>query len=94
MYRLIVESLLGLRLASGKLHLAPRLPADWPAFVKHHRHHETTYHITVSRTPAGSTGTSVGTRVLVDGVERDDQAIPLLDDRREHAVEVHVPAEA
>ena len=94
MYRLIVESLLGLRLASGKLHLAPRLPADWPAFVMHYRHHETTYHITVSRTPAGSTGTSVGTRVLVDGVERDDQAIPLLDDRREHAVEVHVPAEA
>jgi len=26
----------------------------------------------------------------VDGIERPDSAIPLVDDRRDHAVEVHI----
>jgi hypothetical protein len=30
--------------------------------------------------------------MTVDGVERPDQAIPLVDDRREHMVEVSIPA--
>jgi hypothetical protein len=30
--------------------------------------------------------------VTVDGVEQPDNAIPLLDDRREHSVEVRIPA--
>jgi hypothetical protein len=30
--------------------------------------------------------------VAVDGVERPDRAIPLLDDRKEHSVEVIIPA--
>jgi len=30
--------------------------------------------------------------VTVDGVERPDQAIPLIDDRQEHSVEVRIPA--
>jgi len=33
------------------------------------------------------------TRVTVDGVEHDDQAIALLDDHREHRVEVSVRAQ-
>jgi hypothetical protein len=28
--------------------------------------------------------------VTVDGVERPDQAIPLIDDRQEHSVEVRI----
>jgi hypothetical protein len=31
------------------------------------------------------------TRVTVDGVERDDQVIPLVDDLQEHSVEVRIP---
>jgi hypothetical protein len=30
--------------------------------------------------------------MTVDGVERLDQAIPLVDDRQEHMVEVSIPA--
>jgi hypothetical protein len=30
--------------------------------------------------------------VTVDGVERHDQAIPLVDDRQDHSVEVRMPA--
>jgi len=29
-------------------------------------------------------------RVTVDGVERDDQAIPLVNDHQEHSVEVRI----
>jgi cyclic beta-1,2-glucan glucanotransferase len=90
MYRLIVESLLGLRLDADKLHLAPCLPADWPAFKVHYRHRETVYHIAVTQTrAAGGEDTGV-TSVTVDGVGQPDKAIRLVDDRREHAVEVGV----
>jgi cellobiose phosphorylase len=88
MYRLIVESLLGLRLEVDKLRFTPCLPADWKAFKVHYRYRETVYHIAVLQTGAGNGEMSV----TVDGVERPDQAIPLIDDRQEHSVEVIVPA--
>jgi len=84
MYRLIVESLLGLRLEVDKLRFAPCLPADWQAFKMYYRYRETTYEIDVRQQPA-EVG---GTRVTVDGIEQPDLAIPLVDDRRSHSVEV------
>ncbi|MCX5916157.1 MAG: cyclic beta 1-2 glucan synthetase, partial [Deltaproteobacteria bacterium] len=87
MYRLIVESLLGLRLEVDKLRFAPCLPADWKEFKVHYRYRETVYHIAVLQTRAENGGTSV----TVDGVERPDRAIPLVDDRQEHSVEVRIP---
>lgn len=89
MYRLIVESLLGLRLETEKLSFAPCLPADWESFKMHYRYRETLYHISVLQTRAGNGGTII----TVDGVERDDQAIPLVDDHQEHTVEVRIPAQ-
>jgi cellobiose phosphorylase len=86
MYRLIVESLLGLRLDVDKLHFAPCLPADWKTFTMHYRYRETVYHIAVLHTHDGISET----RVMVDGVEQRDPVIPLVDDRREHSVEVRV----
>jgi cellobiose phosphorylase len=88
MYRLIVESLLGLRLEVETLRIAPCLPADWKGFTVHYRYRETVYHIAVLQTLGGNGETSV----TVDGVERQDQAIPLVDDRQEHSVEVSIPA--
>ena len=49
MYRLIVESLLGLRLEVDKLYFAPCLPVDWTSFKLHYRYRETVYHITVTQ---------------------------------------------
>jgi cyclic beta-1,2-glucan synthetase len=88
LYRLIVESLLGLRLEVDKLRLSPCLPADWKGFNVHYRYRETVYHIVVLLTPAvdGHAG------VTVDGVEQTDQSIPLVNDRREHSVEVRITA--
>ncbi|HYM05438.1 MAG TPA: glucoamylase family protein [Terriglobales bacterium] len=86
MYRLIVESLLGLRIEVDKLHVAPCLPAHWKTFKMHYRYRETVYHIVVLQTPA----TSGGTTLTVDGVERNEAAIPLVDDHQEHTVEVGI----
>jgi cellobiose phosphorylase len=89
MYRLIVESLLGLRLEVDKLRFIPCLPADWEAFKLHYRYGETFYHIAVLHTRAGNGEM----RVTVDGVEQHDKAIPLVDDRQEHYVEVKLHIE-
>jgi cellobiose phosphorylase len=88
MYRLVVESILGLRLEVDRLRFAPCLPADWEVFKLHYRYRETVYHIAVLQTRAGNGETSV----TVDGVEQHDQAIPLVDDRQEHSVEVRLHA--
>jgi cellobiose phosphorylase len=84
MYRLIVESLLGLRLEGNRLRFVPCLPPDWKTFNVHYRFRETTYHITVRQSGAETKTMSV----TVDGVHRADHAIPLVDDRREHSAEV------
>ena len=83
MYRLIVESLLGLRLEVDRLHIAPCLPAHWPGFKLHYRYRETIYHIAVTQGLGGETGRN---DLTVDGVEQDGLVIQLLDDHREHAV--------
>jgi hypothetical protein len=88
MYRLIVESLLGLKRQGDKLRVAPRLPADWEGFKVHYRYRETIYHIRV-RQPAAGKGWM---QVTLDGIEQPDQSIPLVDDHREHRVEVETPA--
>ncbi|WP_300988934.1 glycoside hydrolase family 94 protein [Thiocapsa sp.] len=89
MYRLILESLLGLRLEVDTLHVAPCLPADWDGFTLRYRYRETLYHIAVTQ----RVDTEGGTRITLDGVVQDAPTIPLVDDRREHRVEVVVQGE-
>ena len=86
MYRLIMESLLGLQLEVDKLRFAPCLPAGWETFTLHYRYGETLYHIIVVQAHAAD----VQARVTVDGVVQRDAVIPLVDDGVEHAVEVRV----
>ncbi|HYN77059.1 MAG TPA: cyclic beta 1-2 glucan synthetase, partial [Lamprocystis sp. (in: g-proteobacteria)] len=88
MYRLILESILGLRLEVNTLHFAPCLPVDWSGFKLHYRYCETLYHIAVIQSPKGSGGTLV----TMDGLATDGAMITLVDDQREHAVEVRVSA--
>ena len=77
MYRLALESLLGLRLEGDKLRLAPCLPAHWPGFKLRYRYRDTVYRISVVRDESSS-------------AERSDHVIPLVDDRGEHRVEVRI----
>ena len=87
MYRLAVESLLGLRREGARLRLVPCLPADWQGFKLRYRYFDTVYRIAVLRARGDAGGKS---GVTVDGVEQQDPVIPLFDDRREHSVEVRV----
>jgi cellobiose phosphorylase len=84
LYRLIVESLLGLRREGEILRFEPCLPGEWESFKVHYRYRETVYHIVVRQAGGGTAG------LTVDGVELAGIAIPLVDDRREHAVEVRL----
>ncbi len=84
MYRLLVESLLGIRLEVDRLRIAPRLPAEWPAFDITYRHHETVYQIHVA-----NRGGTVS-RVVCDGVEQQDHLVTLHDDRGTHRVDVEL----
>ena len=84
MYRLIVESLLGLRLEVDKLRFSPCLPADWKEFKLHYRYRETVYHITFLQITDGEMSVSL------DGADQPDKTLPLVDDRQEHSAEVKV----
>ncbi|MGB4888857.1 MAG: glycosyl hydrolase family 65 protein, partial [Nitrospira sp.] len=88
MYRLIVESLLGLKLEGNRLRFIPCLPRDWKAFKVHYRFRETLYHITVRQSGTDKQAVSV----TVDGIQQADHAIRLVDDRREHSAEVTIPS--
>jgi len=86
MYQLILESLLGLRLQVDKLLIEPCLPVDWSGFKLHYRYRETPYHITVLQTH----DVDNPVHVVCDGIVQKDNAIPLMDDHREHIVEVRI----
>jgi cellobiose phosphorylase len=86
MYRLITESLLGLRLLVDKLRFEPCLPAGWSSYKIHYRYRETHYHITLH---CGGDGLTVK-QVVVDGHDQPDKSVPLIDDRNHHNVEVQV----
>ena len=87
MYRLIVESLLGLRLEADTLHIEPCIPADWAEFKLQYRYRDTVYHITVALVEhAGRPN-----RIILDGCELQNGAIPLRDDQQPHSVMVQIP---
>ena len=81
MYRLLIETLLGINLEGNQLRLSPSLPAKWAGFTLHYRYRQTPYHIRVIRVPGAS-------RLSLDGQTVAGNTVPLLDDRRDHRVEV------
>jgi len=85
MYRLIVETLLGVNLEGAQLRLAPRMPRAWDTFKVHYRYRQTVYHITIRRLAPGAAS---GGGLRLDGRVLDGETIPLQDDHREHAVEL------
>ncbi|MDB5936450.1 MAG: cyclic beta 1-2 glucan synthetase [Massilia sp.] len=82
MYRLIVESLLGLGLAGDELTIAPHLPDNWDGFKLHYRYRTANYVVKVS---AGESAA-----LSLDGQALNGNIIKLSDDGREHLVELRV----
>ena len=87
MYRLAVESLLGLRVEEGRLRVQPVAKAGWTGFKMDYRHGSTRYRIAVEFDPSGATVASHGT--WLDG-QRQDDGIELVDDGRERQVLVRL----
>jgi cellobiose phosphorylase len=86
MYRLMIESLLGLRLEGEDLFIEPCFPEEWSAYTIHYRFRQTVYHLHIQKvTQAGEkSGTTV------DGNYNPVNVIHMTDDGREHWVEVNV----
>jgi cellobiose phosphorylase len=91
MYRLLVETLLGVNLEGDQLRLEPRLPESWKSYKIHYRYRQTVYHITISRLADASLETSL---LTLDGREMSGTILPLVDDRHEHHAELKVSAGA
>jgi len=87
MYRLLIETLLGVNLKGDQLHLTSRLPKSWTTYKIHYRYRQTIYHITISRLAADSSGAN---SLSLDGQEISGKTIPLVDDGREHFVGMKV----
>jgi cyclic beta-1,2-glucan synthetase len=90
MYRLVVESLLGITLEGDRLRFAPCLPPEWNEVALRYRYRETYYDIVVQRTEAVGDDAVDATGVSVDGLMQPGPCAVLVDDREPHRVDVHL----
>jgi len=86
MYRLVVESLLGLHMDAGHLTFAPVLPTDWEGFSMRYRYRQTWYQIDVTQVAAGTPRT-----LRLDGEPMTDGRVLLTNDGQEHRVQLQHP---
>ena len=85
MYRVGLESILGLRWRGGHLAIAPCVPASWDGFVVRWQCGRTRYEIAVENPGHANRGVA---EAFLDGVAVDAGAIPLADDGAVHRVRV------
>ncbi len=85
MYRLGLESILGLTRQGGHFAVAPCIPCSWPRFAVSWRHGGSTYRIGVENPDHVSVGV---VEARLDGVLVDSSAVPLQDDGRIHTLAV------
>jgi cyclic beta-1,2-glucan synthetase len=83
LYRLIIESFLGLQRADNQLTFVPCIPDEWESFKVHYRYKNTLYHIIVLQNKS-----SGKTTVTLDGAQQEENVITLTDDRAEHQVRI------
>ncbi len=85
MYRLLVESLLGLGRSGNQLRVRPLLPKDWAGFTVDYRFGASTYEIACRKAESVATA-----GIAVDGQVTLDDTIAMVDDGRRHSVAVGV----
>ncbi len=87
MYRLILESLLGVTRSAGTLTLAPQLPVGWNGYTLDYRHGGSTYQIRVSKVAPGAEG------MTVNGLRQTGTQIELQDTGGTHQVDLYIGTE-
>jgi cellobiose phosphorylase len=75
-----------LRLEVDKLYVTPCIPADWKIYKVAYRFRGTIYNITINQVPINDANLGI----TVDGIKSDNLFIFLVDDRKEHSVELRV----
>ena len=87
MYRLILESLLGLSVTDGNLRFAPCIPSDWDEFSIDYRYRTTHYTISFKQHFRDELS-ALGQTITVDGVINANDFIALVDDQSFHTVAI------
>ena len=90
MYRLILESVLGLHLEGNQLSFIPCLPPDWSTYTLDYRYRNTNYHIIVAQSAAETDQT----RVSINGILQEGETIQLLENSKDVQVDIEVPMSA
>ncbi len=88
MYRLITESLLGVKREADKLGFTPCIPDTWPTYSISYRFGETIYQITFHQHISAGATSSI--TVKLDDVLQSGNAILLIDDQQQHRVCVNI----
>jgi cellobiose phosphorylase len=91
MYRLILESLLGIDQSADRWRIHPCLPHHWQHVELHFRFRETFYHVRIESnldgpSPLAASNSTRPTQLLLDGVPITEDFIQLVDDRRQHEI--------
>ena len=74
MYRLTLETLLGVSIEDNQLRIAPCVPAHWQNYKIHYRYRDTIYHISIH---CNNKQTA-----------KREKLIPLVDDQSEHFIQI------
>ena len=96
MYRLIVESLLGLRQEGDRLSFQPLLLEDWPEVEVTYNYRDTVYKIKIIQQNTNGSKTSAAgqahpkERLLVDGEDQPGLFVTLENDGKQHLVELYL----
>ena len=89
LYRLIVESLVGVNLVVDRLYIKPCLPVEWDKISLRYQFRNTPYHIVVRQSLA-SKQDAVGLQITSDGFDNGKDFVALVDDGEIHHVEVRI----
>jgi cellobiose phosphorylase len=86
MYRLMIESVIGLNREGETLRLDPCIPDDWKSFTVHYQYRDTPYQIRFVM------GEDIGrpNKLWVDGVEQAINTISLIDDQQQHKAVLYI----
>lgn len=84
MYRLILESILGVELKVDRLTINPCIPADWDGFKLSYRYRNTVYNIVVRQVKSATAATVC----ILDGEKQSCMDIMLKDDMEPHEIEM------
>ncbi|MCR6650867.1 MAG: hypothetical protein NVV73_04920 [Cellvibrionaceae bacterium] len=88
LYRLMLESLLGITRSGDQLHIKPCLPTMWDGFSLNYRFGKTLYRINFQRGFAEGKTLDVAEGIILDGEKVTGDSFSLIDDEQEHSVHI------